>query len=143
MLMTTCNLLGHSLATSLLGNHFFPSAILGHMITDMVGRASSAASNRLGDVRAARALQRWIRGIVSIQARWRGECVRACQYLRRLASVPADRRVEALAVIRRRVAYRARVASTNSRWTNVRQNRLFNMWQANGNFAQTISGPAS
>ena len=84
------------------------TTVIGQILT---GHASSAASNRLGDVRAARALQRWIRGIVSIQARWRGDCVRACQYLRRLASVPADRRVEALAVIRRRVAYRARMAA--------------------------------
>ena len=94
----------------------------------------------------AKLIQRYMRrilGIIKIQARWRGDCVRACQYIRSLSSVPAARRVEALDVIRRRVARRARVASTNSRWTNVRQNRLFNMWQANGNFTQTISGPAS
>ena len=109
--------------------------MIGQILT---GHASSAASNRLGDVRAARALQRWIRGIVSIQARWRGDCVRACQYLRRLASVPADRRVEALAVIRRRVAYRARMAAAARTHNAVRQNRLFNMWQG-GNFARTIN----
>ena len=96
--------------------------------------------------RPANLIRRYVRrllSVIKIQARWRGDCVRACQYIRSLSSVPAARRVEALDVIRRRVARRARAASTNSRWTNVRQNRLFNMWQANGNFAQTISGPAS
>ena len=65
-----------------------------------MGLAGSAASDRFGDVSAARKLQRWILQITRNQAIWRGISSRACRYLARLARIPHHRRVEALAWIR-------------------------------------------
>ena len=128
------------------GTDFYPADFLLEQTSYFRRKRRQVSLDYSALARPANLIRRYVRrllSVIKIQARWRGDMVRAHQYIRSLSSVPAARRVEALDVIRRRVARRARVASTNSRWTNVRQNRLFNMWQANGNFAQTISGPAS